>query len=641
MKGHWLPFLEAKDVRASRSDTATPAIRVSILDVSASQFPLRRSGVRVCAPLAALLLSIAAIPAMAGRISAEVDGIEGPLKDAVVAGLEVAHYGQRDVTAAQARRLYEHAEGEARSALEPYGYYNAEVTGELKENGDNYVAALHVKPGEPVKVTALDIRLDGDADGQGPVQKAVAAFVPAKGQPLDQAAYEKSKATIQAALFGSGYLDAELVTHQVEVTRSANSAEVHLAWKVGPRYRLGATTFEGGQFPDAFMQRYIPWREGDFYTQDQVLALQQRLIDADYFSIAQVQPDTEHAHDSIVPITVVLAPAKHTIFTAGVFIGTDTGPGLRGGIERRWVNLHGHKLKFETILATRLKTLSAQYQIPLPGQDNHSLNFGATYRDENTDTSTSKTLGLATTDSAIWHGWTRTLGLKFLTGNFEVANIKGSTTLLYPEISLARKQADDPMFVRRGYSLTFAARAGQKGFVSDTSFAQVSADAKWIHGLSEDSRFIARGSLGATKVDDFGKLPPELRFFAGGDRSIRGYAFQTIGTPLPEDQVPAALARCAARPKSTCQTLIVGGKNIAVASAEYEYYFKPNWGIATFVDTGDAFNSFGDYRQKVGAGFGVRWRSPVGMVRVDLGFPVHDSKAKSNVELHIVIGPDL
>jgi translocation and assembly module TamA len=576
----------------------------------------------------------------AARVSVQLDGVDGPLRDAVLASLEISQYGGRDVTAAQTRRLYEHAEEQARSALEPYGYYNAQVSGELKESGDNYVAVLHVVPGDAIKVATLDIKFDGDADGQREVQKARAAFAPAKGQPLDHGAYEKSKAAIQAALFGSGYLDAELVTHQVEVTRSANVADVHLAWKVGPRYRLGATTFEGGQFPDTFMQRYVPWHEGDFYTQDQLLGFQQRLIDADYFSIAQVQPDVGNAHDGVVPIKVMLAPARRTIYTGGVFIGTDTGAGLRGGIERRWVNQRGHKLKLETILAQRLKTASARYQVPLPGNDNHSLNYGVTFRDENTDTSTSRTFGVAATDSKLWRGWTRTLGLKFLTGDFEVANIEGSTTLLYPEVSLARKQADDPMFVRRGWSLTLAARAGVDGALSDTTFAQVSADAKWIRGIGDHSRFIARGSFGATKTSDFDKLPPELRFFAGGDRSIRGYSFQTIGTPLPEEQIPQALARCAAHPQRTCQTLVIGGKNIAVASAEYEYYFKPNWGVATFIDTGDAFSSFSSYRQKVGTGFGVRWRSPVGMVRADLGFPVHD-KDNSGVELHIVIGPDL
>jgi len=595
---------------------------------------------RRIASLSCLALLLGAGAAHAARVSVELDGVDGVLRDAALAGLELNQYASRDVTAAQARRLYEHADAQVRKALEPYGYYSVAVDGELRENGDAYVAVLHVKPGEPVKIATLDLRVDGDADGQRGVRKALADFLPAKGAPLDHAAYEKSKATIQAALFASGYLDAELVTHQVEVTRSANTADIHLAWKVGSRYRLGTTTFEGAQFPSEFLERYIPWAKGDFYTQDQVLALQQRLIDADYFAVVQVEPDVEHAADGTVPIKVMLAPAKRTIYTGGVFIGTDTGPGVRGGVERRWVNSRGHKLKVETILATRLKTASAQYQIPLAGPDNHSLAFGATFRDENTDTSTARTLGLAATDSRQWRGWTRTLGLKFLTGDFKVANIEGDTTLLYPEASLTRKKADDPAFVRAGWSLTFAARAGQKGLVSDTSFAQASADAKWIRGLGEHGRFIARGSLGATHVGDFDKLPPELRFFAGGDRSIRGYSFQTIGPPLPDDQRAQALAFCAAHPKSDCQDLIIGGKNLAVASAEYEYYFKPNWGIATFIDTGDAVTDFSDYRQKVGVGFGVRWRSPVGMVRVDLGFPVHDDQ-HSGVELHVVIGPDL
>lgn len=587
------------------------------------------------------VLMLLAGSAAAARVTVQLDGVEGPLRDAVMASLEIGQYGERDVTAAQARRLFERAEDEARTALEPYGYYTAVVKGELQENADSYVAILHVAPGDPVKVTSLDVKVDGDADGQRAVEMAIAAFAPAKGQALDHAAYEKSKATVQAALFGSGYLDAQLVTHQVEVQRSASTAEIHLAWNVGPRYRLGPTTFEGGQFPDAFMVRYLPWKEGDFYTQQQVLLLQQRLIDADYFSIAQVQPDTDNAHDGIVPIKVVLGPAKRTIYSAGVFIGTDTGPGVRGGIERRWINRRGHKLKFETIIATQLKTLTALYTIPLPGPDNHSLNFGATYRDENTDTSTSRTFGLAATDSAVWRGWTRTLGLKFLTGDFEVANLQGNTTLLYPEISLARKSADDPLFVRRGYSLTLAARAGQSALLSDTSFVQATADAKWIRGLGKNSRFIARGSLGVTQVDDFDKLPPELRFFAGGDRSIRGHSYQSVGPPLANNLIPIAQARCDANPGKDCKDFIVGGKNLAVLSAEYEYYFKPNWGIATFVDTGDAFTDFGSYRQKVGVGFGVRWRSPVGMVRADLGFPVNKDENDSTVELHVVIGPDL
>ena len=572
-----------------------------------------------------LLLALCAPAAEAARVTVQLDGIDGDLRAAALGAVELQQYEKREVSRAQVRRLYRRAEQQIEQALQPYGYYNAKVDGELVNEGEAFRAVLHVKAGQPVKVSELSIRIDDAARKLRAVRSAISAFSPQKGQRLDHASYERSKAAIHASLFSVGYLDAELATHRVEVERASNTAKIELEWKLGPRYRFADTNFEGGQFGDDFMQRFIPWDVGDYYSQDKLLELQQRLFDANYFAISQVQPDTEHAAEGKVPIAVTLAPAKRTVYTAGLFIGTDTGVGVRGGIERRWVNRRGHKLKFETILAQRLKTLSTLYQVPLPGPDNHSLNFGITYRDENTKTSESKTLRLAANDSRIWHGWTRTIGLQFLTGDFKVADEKGSTTLLYPEVSLTRKRADDFNFPRKGWSLTLAARAGQKGLLSDTSFAQVTADAKWIHGLGDNGRFIGRGSAGYTQVGDFDKLPPELRFFAGGDRSIRGYTFQTIG--------PRRLTDDNTEPK------VIGGDRLLVGSAEYEYYFTPSWGAAAFVDAGDAFMG-NDFDLKVGAGFGVRWRSPVGLVRVDLGTPIGDQFA-SGVELHIVIGPDL
>ena len=572
-----------------------------------------------------LLLALCAPAAEAARVTVQLDGIDGDLRAAALGAVELQQYEKREVSRAQVRRLYRRAEQQIEQALQPYGYYNAKVDGELVNEGEAFRAVLHVKAGQPVKVSELSIRIDDAARKLRAVRSAISAFSPQKGQRLDHASYERSKAAIHASLFSVGYLDAELATHRVEVERASNTAKIELEWKLGPRYRFADTNFEGGQFGDDFMQRFIPWDVGDYYSQDKLLELQQRLFDANYFAISQVQPDTEHAAEGKVPIAVTLAPAKRTVYTAGLFIGTDTGVGVRGGIERRWVNRRGHKLKFETILAQRLKTLSTLYQVPLPGPDNHSLNFGITYRDENTKTSESKTLRLAANDSRIWHGWTRTIGLQFLTGDFKVADEKGSTTLLYPEVSLTRKRADDFNFPRKGWSLTLAARAGQKGLLSDTSFAQVTADAKWIHGLGDNGRFIGRGSAGYTQVGDFDKLPPELRFFAGGDRSIRGYTFQTIG--------PRRLTDDNTEPK------VIGGDRLLVGSAEYEYYFTPSWGAAAFVDAGDAFMG-NDFDLKVGAGFGVRWRSPVGLVRVDLGTPIGDEFA-SGVELHVIIGPDL
>jgi translocation and assembly module TamA len=567
--------------------------------------------------------------AFAAHLELQIDGVEGPLRDAAVAAAGMQDYATRDITAAQAHRLYERAPKQIAAALEPYGYYNATADGEFKDAPTGYVAVIHVHLGEPTVVSDYAVVVPDPARDEKNVRKALATFYPKKGDRLDHASYEKSKAAVQASLLASGYLDAKLTTKTVEVSRGENRAALHLTWDVGQRYRYGKTTFEGSQFYDEFLNRYVPWHEGDFYSQDDLLKLQQQLIDADYFAVVEVQPETDKAHDGIVPIHVTLGPAKRNVYTAGIFIDTDIGFGVRGGLQRRWLNARGHKLKVDVQVAQRLKTASVVYSIPLPGPNNRSYNFGVNYLNENTDTTVSHTESLVANETRQWMGFTRTLGLHLLTGTFDILDPNGnmaleehgSTTLLYPELSLERKRADDPLFVRDGYSLTLTARGGPQ-LISATDFAQVRADGKYIKGIGKNQRVIFRASLGATQVGDFDKLPPELRFFAGGDRSIRGYSYQTIG---PQN----------------ADGLIVGGEDLIVGSAEYEYYFSRNWGVAVFTDAGDAFTGFSTYKTHIGSGLGLRWRSPVGMVRVDLGTPIHDPEGRSGVELHLTIGPDL
>lgn len=575
----------------------------------------------------------------AGTITTQIDGIDDPLKSAVAAATEITQYDKREVSAAQARRLYTNAGEQIVKALEAYGYYSAKTDGELKETPQGWTAIIHVRPGERLQVGDYSVEVPSPARDEKEVAKALAEFTPKSGQPFDSSAYEKSKAAVQSALFSVGYLDAKQIEHKVEVSRSANRAAIALKWDVGERYRFGEVIFKGSQLNDGVLDRYVPWRAGDFYSQSRLLRLQQKLVDADYFAIVDVQPDKEKAKDGVIPINITLAPAPRNIYTAGIFVDSDIGPGVKGSITRRWVNMRGHKAKVEVEIAQREKLLAGTYTIPLPGDNNRAYNFGVAYRNINTSTAQSDTLRLTANETRVWNGWSRTIGINALSGTYTVANIDGTSTLVYPEVSLERKRADDMSFVRNGYSLSLDGRASPG---PSTKFVQARADAKWIRGVKDNQRLIVRGSLGATAVDQFDKLPPELRFFAGGDRSIRGYAFQTVGPPLPATLLPTALIKCHTGKSTTdCNNLIIGGKNLAVASAEYEYYFTPNWGVATFVDAGDAFSAFGDYKTHIGTGFGVRWRSPVGMVRADLGFPVNDPEGRHGVQLHLIIGPDL
>lgn len=559
-----------------------------------------------------------------------VDGIDDPLRAAAIDGLSLSAYRTRTVSAAQVRRLYERAPDEVRAALRPYGYYDAQTTGDVQQTGDDWRVTLHVQPGKPVLVTTVDVTLDGDAEKIPAIRRARRAIEQMRDKPLNDGTYDDARDTLGAQLTAYGYLDARLTTHRVEVTRGTHSAAIHLAWKVGQRYRFGQVHFTGSQFNDGFLDRYVPFKPGDYFTQDQLLQLQQALNGADYFSVVNVLPDVDQAKDGSVDVNVQLAPAKRTIYTGGPFIGTDTGVGVRGSMERRWVNRRGHKWKNELVLAQKLKTLSTLYSIPMPGDDQRSYNFGANFRDANTATSQSRTLELVGNETRLWHGWTRTLGVHALSGTFTVGKKggepdntfgieRGNSTEVFAEASLSRKQGDNPTFVRRGWSVNLAARSTAGTLLSDASFSQVLGDVKWIRSFAGRNRLIVRGSAATTWTDDFAALPPQLRFFAGGDRSVRGYGYQSIGPRNRYDRV-------------------IGGRNLLVGSTEVEHYFTRNWGMAAFVDAGNAFNGT-DYRPKIGAGLGVRWLSPVGMIRVDLGTPIRN-KDEHGVQLHIVIGPD-
>ncbi len=181
-----------------------------------------------------------------------------------------------------------------------------------------------------------------------------------------------------------------------------------------------------------------------------------------------------------------------------------------------------------------------------------------------------------------------------MNGDFVIADERGHTSLLYADGLLARKQGDNIYFPTAGYSVLYGLRFGFNQVLSDTSFAQARTEGKWVRKVTADGRVILRGALGAMVVDDFDVLPPELRFFAGGDQSIRGFAYQEIGD-------------------TDANGGVIGGTYLVIGSAEYQHFFFPKWGAAVFVDAGDAFKS--SFNLNVGTGLGVVWRSPIGMVR--------------------------
>ncbi len=630
--------------------------------------------------LAAALALLPAMPADAA-VRVVIEGLKGAtLRDQALRSTSLYGYRDRAISPAQARRLHERAADEIRRALQPHGYYRAEVSGDLVQNGDDWVATYTIRVRISVKVRHIDIAFTGDGADDEALKTLSSRFPLAVGDRLVHARYESGKSAMLNAIQGRGYLRARGVTTRVDVHVDEDAADITLHWDTGPRYRLGETIFEGAQFPDEFMRRFVQHQPGDYYDADTLLKLQRRLIDADYFGFVAVTPRMQRRRvgrgvsatgvvegetvtapvddhppadvasdadadgspretgshpgngEAVVPIIVQVAPAPRNVYTAGVSVGTDSGFGIRGGVKRRWVNRRGHKANAEFELGQRLTAAAVNYEIFATDEHLRSFNIGTTHRRESTDSTESETTSVFAMENRLWHGWWRDLGLRALYGDFEVARQRSNSTLVFAEGRLSRRRANDDLFPTRGYSVTLEARAGSEAILSDTDFVQLRGEARYIHPLGDRQRLYFRGIAGTTWVDDFEALPPSLRFFAGGDRSIRGYGYQAVG---PETRV------CDFDPEQPgyCEDFVIGGKHLAVLSAEFERDIARDWSLAGFVDTGNAFNDVGEFKTRTGVGIGVRWRSPVGLVRLDIGHGLDD--AKNAIELHIVIGPDL
>jgi translocation and assembly module TamA len=553
------------------------------------------------------------------RVFTKINGIDDrAIRVAALKGIELRGLKRKaSATEAQIRRLFKRAPKQIAAGLEPFGYYQPVIKDSLTLNGDRYNAFFEVDLGKRTQITAVNFKIEGPAELDERVNKAWRKIAIKVGEPLDHARYEAAKNEVQRALLSRGYLDYELIEHRIDVSRKNATAEVFLKWQSGARYALGETRFNGGQFDEAFLSRYLTYDVGDLYTQSRLLTLQQRLVDADYFSVVEIAPEMEEAKDGTVPISIDLVPAKRSVYTYGLSFGTDSGAGVRAGLERRWVNQRGHKLRTSAEASQRLKTAVASYDIPMPDRARTTYSINAAYRDQETDTARSKLTRLGVARTRDWKGWQETYALSWLSGDFEVGRQFGSSTLFYPELILYKRNADDFLYPREGYALTINARAGSDSILSDTSFANASIEGKYITSLNDQTRLLARVALGALYAKDFDKLPPELRFFAGGDRSIRGYGYQELGPLNNANEVR-------------------GGKYLAVISGEYEYSFNDTWGVAGFGDIGNAFDSNGsDAKPSVGAG--LRWRSPVGLVRVDVAYALDEKEIRP----HLIIGPDL
>jgi len=573
---------------------------------------------------------MAAMPAWAAKVAeVQVRGLADPAMTANVRqSLSIVDAVGRDVSGRRLAYLVREAEAETREALEPFGYYSPTIKVERTRGANAPVTVtIDVALGDPVRVRAFDVGIDGEGAGDRYLKQEIAAFRPTPGGVFDHAVYEASKAQITRRLAERGYFDADFTARKVEVTRADHAADIALRWDSGKRYDMGDIGFT--QTPkrivrESLLQKLVYWKPGEYYHQGRLDRLRKSLVSLDYFSRIEIEPHPDKAVDGQVPVDVTLTPAKRDVYTAGVSYGTDSGAGVRLGLERRYVNDRGHKFLAQIDYAQYKSTATIQYRVPafrwLDGWYTASLQAA----DEQTDFADTRRLELVGSRSGeinryltavVSMHWLRERW-RFLEPGQPIPSYEYAT-MLYPAISAEYIDADDRLYPRRALGATLLVRGGIEGVGSDATFAQIHATTRWIRALGPDNRLLVRGELGHTFTQSLIDMPLSLRFFAGGDRSVRGYGWREIG-PRVGDYAE-------------------GAKNVITGSVEFERYFTKEYGAAVFVDAGDAFDTSPNIHY--GVGVGARWRSPVGPVRIDVARGLTGADAGWTVNLNI--GADL
>ena len=574
--------------------------------------------------LTVLLLTSAFVPrpAHAGLIvNVEVKGVSGKLLTNVLAYLSVEQQKfDPNLTELQLRRLHQRATAEIARALQPFGYYNPQIHGSLRQDNGHWLASYDVDPGPPVHVTGVDIRIEGDGKDDPSFRALAADFPLHRNDVLNQPLYEKGKQNFQRFASERGYFDFKWLKSEIAVDPAAHTATVTLHMDSGRRYRFGRVDFEQDVLRPSLLQRFVPFKTGDPYNTAKLLDLQSALFDSDYFRNVEINPRRDLSQSNEVPIDVSLEPRYKYLYSVGVGYGTDTGPRGKLGWENRRINDRGHRFKTEYNTSAIRDSLTARYSIPIRNPRSDEFAITSTWASDHPRDSQSESylLGVSRTVD-LGNNWLETLYLNYQTETFSIAGESGHSVLLLPGATFSKVSADNRIYPLRGFRLALDVRGAHPEVVSNAQFLQARAQAKFIHKIFGKSRILLRGDIGATRFGAIRTLPTSVRFFAGGDQSVRGYAYHSLGPRNAAGQV-------------------IGGEQLLVGSVEFEQRFTDKWSGAVFYDAGNAIDSWQE-ALKVGAGFGMRWRSPIGPIRVDLAWAV--SEPGSPKRLHINVGPDL
>jgi len=584
---------------------------------------VRRAGRRRCSlaellayGVCASLAFICSLPVSAG-ITIDIPDVTPAVETNIRAFLSLTRYADRDdVSAETMARLQRRIVDETRAALEPLGYYEPEVSYTIEPQGDDWHVTLHVRPGRPVRLSEVDIRVVGAGAGLRPLRDIIEAQALKPGLRLNHGTYERVKSELLRAAQNEGYLDAHFSKSELLIDRAERLATVTLELDTGERYRYGEITIAQDVITDEAMRRMLRMRTGDPYTLDSLLRTQYVLDDSLYFSTVDIESGEPDRIERTVPVTIIAEPNRKHRFATSLGYGTDTRVRGRFSWDNRRVNESGHRSKVELIGSSVLKQIGGRYVIPVMDVALEKLEFSTALAEEELGETLSERAEIGAGLTEALGRWQRVLSLRLSnerTTEIDPTGLRRTKEDFYliPSISYSTL----PSYVVGGrvrpYYFYAELRGSPSTLGSDASFLQLRLFGERVFDLAELWHLHLRGELGVSRVARFSELPASQRFFAGGERSVRGFGLNELSQGG------------------------VGGRHLVTGSIEIVRDLPRNFGVAAFYDFGNAFDDFSDPQLEYSVGLGVRYRIAVASFGVDVAQALSQSGRSPRLHLYI------
>jgi translocation and assembly module TamA len=574
-----------------------------------------------------LLLVTALVPAMVWatpNLEFSVTGLEGELQRNVLAFL-----GDPPQTPQERLNFMVSARERVERGLLALGYYRPDIELDVRRNEPLWQMDIHVRPGEPVRIRNISFLVLGSAAGDPEFTQLMEQSGLATGQVLHHGRFEEFRNRVLSMGQQRGYFDGEVILSRVEVEADAGHADVSFRYNSGPRYRFGELRHDDTVVDEDLLVALQTYREGDYFKQTLLQSFQSQLQLTRFFSSVTLQPLVNEREAGRVPILAVLSPAVRHSFNVGIGYSTDTEERLSFTWTTPKINRHGHsqitRLEYSEVNPSGRFT----YNIPLRHPLNDLLQLWARTEENEFGDLDSQQDELGVRREKRKGSWVYSYSLRGLTESWEALSTSLTNDYLLLGTSISRREHKGPIVDPiSGFNQLYTLEVANKEVGSDIDLLRFTGNLRYVISPFPRHRFLGRVKLGVAEVasGDRVDLAPSLNFFAGGNQSIRGFSYQSIGNELE-----------VTRANGSKKTLVVGGDRLATGSLEYQYYFTDTWRGALFFDGGDAYDK-GEFNFNYGAGFGIHYITPIGAIRVELA----NSLSEDNPDwyLHLTVGAE-